>query len=169
MQKVIAWSTCYWTWKGFAGLTQQMIACLTCCLIRMGIDCGDLLPRHHHNYPGLCYPKLWWTVATIVVVMINIVPVPVVDNYIVVPSVIMASVIASMTIVMVTAIYSHCHNSCKSKPGRIISIIVRRHIWNIGRRIHVLYNGSGLNNHCSRCCRVPSQEQDPHPYNLGSA
>ena len=86
--------------------------------------------------------------------MIYIIPVPGIDNYIIVTTVIMTTIISTMVAPMVTAIYTNCHNSCKSKPGGIISIIIRRDVGNIGRRIHVLYDGSRLNNLYRSCwCR----------------
>ena len=91
------------------------------------------------------------SVSAIVIVMIDIVPAPIVNNYIIIPAVVMPSVITSMTIVMVTTIYANRHNSCKSKPRWIIAIVVRRCIRNICGRIHVLYNRRGLNNLYRSC------------------
>ncbi len=49
-----------------------------------------------------------------------------------------ASVIAIMVVITAMMIGSYCHNGESCKIGRIIPVIVRRVIWNIGRRINVL-------------------------------
>ena len=52
----------------------------------------------------------------------------------------MISITPMMVISMMTAIHANCHNRKCHKIGWIITVIVRRIIWHICRRIDILYN-----------------------------
>ena len=84
--------------------------------------------------------------------MINLIPVSIINNHVIITAVVMATIIAPMMIPVITAVYANCHNGCKSKPGRIISVSIRWIIRYISRRINILYDWCRLNNDgsCSR-------------------
>ena len=62
--------------------------------------------------------------------MINLVPIACINDYVIITTV-MAAIITTMIAIMIGTINTNCHNCCKSKPGRIISVIIRRSIGHI--------------------------------------
>ena len=65
--------------------------------------------------------------------MINLIPTSVIDDYVIITPMIMAPIITTMVVIIITTIYANCHNCCKSKPGRVIPVIIRWSIRHIGR------------------------------------
>jgi len=65
--------------------------------------------------------------------MINLIPAPVVDDHVIITTMIMATIVTTMVIPVIATVYTNCHNGCKSKPGRVVSIVIRRIIGHIGR------------------------------------
>jgi hypothetical protein len=75
-----------------------------------------------------------------IVVMIDLIPVPRINDHVIVPSMIMSPIITPMVSPIIGTINTNCHHGCKSKPGGIKSIIIRRNIGHIGRGIYILHN-----------------------------
>jgi hypothetical protein len=69
--------------------------------------------------------------------MINLIPVAgindnVITTMIVTTTTIMTTIISTMVTPMIGTINANGHNRCKSKPGRIIPVIIRRIIGHVG-------------------------------------